>query len=1037
MTILTEQYEFKNVDWTIAAGGDARDGTTSVQLTNVSGDVKFAFLYWGELNFSGSSDNNITVNGMSVSGERLGTSVDTCWGSDHSIGYFADVSNLVSGNGTFDIAGMGQGGQGASLVVFYDDGDVTNNRDVTLFSGNDSTNTSGAVTNINLGTVDNSSGDVNITLSVGDGQPFTDGALTVNGTTVGTNLFPGGQGYGGSAGDLWDVVNLDISSVLGSGETQVSLSHTSEQDCLQFVNVIVDRPATPEILFLDFDTPLPINFFVTTTTNPRLPGGEVVATGPGPESLGLFTPTQRQMIVDEVQEIFDRSGIAIQVTQTRPASGDYHSVRYSSDKLWIDRDGDGVDDGRLLGRAYEGIDQYNQDDNDIVAVFMDGADPAINVARTTAHEAAHAFGGRHINPLQGNGEEVLDYHPDPDEVFYDRPALITEPPRDGELPDLFPPSSHNPTFHIRHHVLGESIAQLRLEGLIPGTWDLGTRELIRHRLGLDLEAGVSISSLSIALPDLSDSVEGEPSGLGTLRLLGEDLTDGDAVEFTLPEGTAFMIVGSSSETGELDIVMEFDPNSDTPYRAVAVDGPAVAGNLIAGTSEATLASIGTTMLTVEEVIEISGDQDLPELTVTIDEVAISENGGSATVTVSRGDATEGDLDVLLASSDTSEALVPNNLVIPDGETQISVTLTALNDNLVDGTQEVVVSAFADGYAPSNAVIDVLDDEQPSLLISIADGEISENGGSTLITVTRTGSLFAELTATLAVSDASEASVAASVIFPAGEATATVLLSGIDDLIADGPQDVEVTATAAGYASATRSVIVTDDEVPELDVSIADASVTEGGASTVVTITRNTGTEGELDILLSNGDSTEVDLPSFVTIADGETSVDVVLAPVDDDEIDGTHTVTIGASAVGFLSGSASIDVLDDDEEAGPVFNEVTGTDASDYLRGTDGNNIIRGLAGSYDKLLGREGTDYFVFGDETSNGARERDVILDYEVGIDAIVLEGMAEIASIRETSSSVVLFFEGDRDAVYIRGEGVTADNLTILNEDVFDIA
>ena len=126
MTILTEQYDFKNVDWTIAAGGDARDGTTSVQLTDVSGDVKFAFLYWGELNFSGSSDNNITVNGMSVSGERLGTSVDTCWGSDHSIGYFADVSDLVSGNGTFDIAGMGEGGQGASLVVFYDDGDVTN-----------------------------------------------------------------------------------------------------------------------------------------------------------------------------------------------------------------------------------------------------------------------------------------------------------------------------------------------------------------------------------------------------------------------------------------------------------------------------------------------------------------------------------------------------------------------------------------------------------------------------------------------------------------------------------------------------------------------------------------------------------------------------------------------------------------------------------------------------------------------------------------------------------------------------------------------
>ena len=438
-----------------------------------------------------------------------------------------------------------------------------------------------------------------------------------------------------------------------------------------------------------------------------------------------------------------------------------------------------------------------------------------------------------------------------------------------------------------------------------------------------------------------------------------------------------------------------------------------------------------------DVVEISGDQGLPELAVTIDETFISENGGSATVTVSRGDATEGDLEVLLASSDTSEALVPNNLVIPDGETEVSVVLSALDDGLLDGTQRAVISAFADGYAPANATIDVLDDEQPSLLIDIADPEISENGGSTIITVTRTGSLAAELTATLSVSDGSEASVQTTVIFPEGEALAPVLLSGIDDLVADGPQDVEVTATAIGYATATQSVVITDDETPRLEVTIADASVTEGSAGTVVTISRNTEADGDLDILLSSSDDSEIDLPSFVTIADGESSVEVLLAPVDDDEVDGTQTVSVGASAVGFLSGFGSIDVLDNDSDPAPVFNEVTGTGGSDYLVGTDENDIIRGQAGRYDKLLGLAGTDYFVFGDETTNGARERDVILDYEVGIDAIVLEGTAEVASIKQTSSSVVVLFEGDRDAVYVRGEGVTADTLTILTEDVFVVA
>ena len=94
------------------------------------------------------------------------------------------------------------------------------------------------------------------------------------------------------------------------------------------------------------------------------------------------------------------------------------------------------------------------------------------------------------------------------------------------------------------------------------------------------------------------------------------------------------------------------------------------------------------------------------------------------------------------------------------------------------------------------------------------------------------------------------------------------------------------------------------------------------------------------------------------------------------------------------------------------------------------------LAGSYDKMSGGAEADQFIFGAEANNGVRERDVILDYEVGLDEIVLQDGASVASIRETSSQVVVFLEGDRDAIYVRGDGVTAENITIVTDDVFEI-
>ncbi len=104
----------------------------------------------------------------------------------------------------------------------------------------------------------------------------------------------------------------------------------------------------------------------------------------------------------------------------------------------------------------------------------------------------------------------------------------------------------------------------------------------------------------------------------------------------------------------------------------------------------------------------------PKLTLTIDKTFMSENGGTATGTISRNGLPTGDLVVTLVSSDTTEATVPATVTILDGQSSATFPITAVDDALADKTQTVLISATASAFAPSERSIDVTDDEGPKI-----------------------------------------------------------------------------------------------------------------------------------------------------------------------------------------------------------------------------------------------------------------------------------------------------------------------------------
>ncbi len=97
----------------------------------------------------------------------------------------------------------------------------------------------------------------------------------------------------------------------------------------------------------------------------------------------------------------------------------------------------------------------------------------------------------------------------------------------------------------------------------------------------------------------------------------------------------------------------------------------------------------------------------------------------------------------------------------------------------------------------------------------------------------------------------------------------------------------------------------------LTVSISPGSISENGGSALATVTRSSDTTDALPVTLVSDDEGEVTVVSG-EIPAGQASANFAITAVDDAILDGIQTVTIAASASDHATGSATIDITDDE-----------------------------------------------------------------------------------------------------------------------------
>jgi len=171
-------------------------------------------------------------------------------------------------------------------------------------------------------------------------------------------------------------------------------------------------------------------------------------------------------------------------------------------------------------------------------------------------------------------------------------------------------------------------------------------------------------------------------------------------------------------------------------------------------------------------------------------------------------------------------------------------------------------------------------------------------------------------------------VPATVTVSAGSSSSNYFsLTAVDDVIFDGTQSVTLTASAATFVNASKTLTIQDNDVLSLSVTLPPA-LSEGAGTNAGQGTVSIGVETAslIDVALASSSPARLSIPASVSIAPGQSSATFALSPIDDRIADGTVDETIVAHVAAemvkrYLDARGPNDPIR--EEAGP-FAETWG-----------------------------------------------------------------------------------------------------------------
>ncbi len=372
--------------------------------------------------------------------------------------------------------------------------------------------------------------------------------------------------------------------------------------------------------------------------------------------------------------------------------------------------------------------------------------------------------------------------------------------------------------------------------------------------------GIAIDSVSVT-GDVDPRITVEMPGTvaeGTgphIGFVSLNIAQAAPVTIALSAGSSALTVPASVTIAAGDLWVGFDFNAMedsllTLSRSVTVSGSAPGFTILPGTIVVTDNETATATLSVPTPL-LEGN--LPS--------------NNAILTLNPPPAIP--ITFTLAANPAAELTIPATVSLPAGQSQVAFTARATNDTRIDGDISVSVSAHAPGLAPVGAVTTAADNESRALTLTVPTYVME--GGSGTGTVAISGSLADALPVNLDVS-VGNVSLPSSIFIPAGSTQVTFPIAAANNNAVDGTRTMTLTATASGFTSSAKPLVVRDNDPASYSLSTLTEIVPTGSPQSLTVkaldlagnvISGFVGTVN-LDLLLPDGSALPVS-PATVTL----------------------------------------------------------------------------------------------------------------------------------------------------------------------------
>ncbi|MEK7747834.1 MAG: FG-GAP repeat protein [Nitrospirota bacterium] len=422
---------------------------------------------------------------------------------------------------------------------------------------------------------------------------------------------------------------------------------------------------------------------------------------------------------------------------------------------------------------------------------------------------------------------------------------------------------------------------------------------------------------------------------------GGSATEGALKDYTLNNA---ITIPAGSSSAFLTLTVKEDTLNELNPEAVLV-------NIISAT-DADFSAVG------QKTINITDNDPVPTVTLTVDKTTITENNEVVTVTATLLSVFSGqNVTVTLnTTGSTATTTAPNEdytfvqtqIVILAGQSSASVTLESRPDTLHESEEFVLINissidkAEEDTSTPQQKKIIITDSSEiPTVTLAVSPGSISETGGSSTVTATlnkisgQNVTVFLKATGTATSADHTLAADF-TIAIPQGSISNFITFSAKLDELDETDEEVLIninTVTNASNAATEQKVTILDDDQPpvvRIETVTTPMSIAESGSgnNTTITVALDKVSGRDITVVLGkdgtaiSGVGKDYTIDNLaLTITAGQPSVPVLLTALHDTLDESPETVIVNIVSVTNATTSATqntVTVTINDDDAPPV-----------------------------------------------------------------------------------------------------------------------